>query len=135
LRYGIGEIFTEQKNVFFESDRNKGLLIKAVDELKELIDPVLYKVISEKSDAIYAGIVEDFNEKKKDYNNQITDEMYLRCWFVSWIKHWVNDSNSVEKGLSCDDKDQLIYRNYSDLFHKVAVVIQLNWKNELQGWE
>lgn len=133
LRYGIGEIFTEQKNVFFESDRNKGLLIKAVDELKELIDPVLYKVISEKSDAIYAGIVEDFNEKKKDYNNQITDEMYLRCWFVSWIKHWVNDSNSVEKGLSCDDKDQLIYRNYSDLFHKVAVVIAAELEKRIAG--
>lgn len=88
-------------------------------QFQNLIDPVLYKVVNAKEEAIYAGIIFNLRDSETEDKYVIPEKRILRNWFLVRMTNWLNDCKSREEKVSHTELGQKVLMNYSDIFHEV----------------
>ena len=117
LRFGLGVAFINEKNEYFNN--NKKEKSNALKEFHTFLDPIIYEIVNNNKEAIYAGVIEDLSRICGPNKDLITEEMLLRNWFIDLTDNWLNNCNARFRNKTSDERNQSIYHNFADLFHTV----------------
>ncbi len=97
---------------------------------QEITDPIFYKVLQNKEEAVYDGLRSNFfwNKGVSECDDQLRESVHvLRNWFTLWLENWLNDNKNrygSSKKTTPSASFCSVYENFSDLFPDVFAEVE-----------